>query len=133
MIRVSMNFNEKDFEKLNKLGIECLILCGSQAQKVVKNKSDYDFLVLGPKNQKTYDILYDMLSEKINKLTDIDIVFESAAPMEFKQHAAKYGIVLYEKRSSVFADFKQKVMIEYSDFAPYRAIFSNATLARIQP
>jgi len=61
------------------------------------------------------------------------IVFESAAPMEFKQHAAKYGIVLYEKSSSVFADFKQKVMIEYSDFAPYRAIFSNATLARIQP
>jgi len=71
-----MNLNEKDFEKLNKLGIECLILCGSQAQKVVNNKSDYDFLVLGPKNQKTYDILYDMLSEKINKLTDIDIVFE---------------------------------------------------------
>lgn len=118
---------------LKSLNIRVLILFGSQAQGIANNKSDYDFFVIGPKSEKTYDILYDILSEQIKKLVDIDIVFEADAPMELKNHVSKYGKVLYENDKNIFANFREKTMIEYSDFAPLRSIFSNATLARINP
>lgn len=131
MITTTMELNTKEKNKIRELGINALILCGSRAQNIASVNSDYDFLVIGPTGKKIYDALYDLLSENINKLIDIDIVFESEAPLEFKNHAIKYGVVLYEKSPSVFANFKQKLMIEYADFAPHRAIFSNATLSRI--
>lgn len=34
-------------------------------------------------------------------------------------------------KDNVFADFRQRTMLEYADFAPLRSIFSNATLSRI--
>lgn len=126
---MKLDANEKKI--LNNLGISALVLFGSQAQGSANEASDYDFFVIGQKKQKTYDALYEMLSEKINKLTDIDIVFDESAPMELKNHVSKYGKVLFQKDDATFPDFRQKVMMEYSDFAPLRTMFSNATLARI--
>lgn len=127
-----MRLNQKDLIKLENTGISALILFGSQAQGAAGESSDYDFLVIGPFTKEIYDKLYDLLSEKINKLTDIDIVFESDAPMELKSHIVKYGQVLFEKKANTFANFKEKVIIEYADFAYLRKIFQEATLARIQ-
>lgn len=128
-----LNFNNLDQKTLKALNLDALILFGSRAQGAAGKTSDYDFLVIGRKDTKTYDAIYNLLAEKIQELTDIDIVFEADAPMELKNHAVKYGQALYQKDASVFPDFKQKVMLESADFAPYRAIFSNATLARINP
>jgi len=126
-----MKFNEHQIKILDSSGIKALVLFGSQAQGIAGRTSDFDFLVLGPKSAKVYDALYDLLSEKINKLTNIDIVFESEAPMELKSHAVKYGLVLYEKKSNIFANFKEHVIIDYADFAYLRRIFQEATLSRI--
>lgn len=126
-----MEFNIEEINLLQELNVEAVILFGSQAQGVANENSDYDFLVIGKKENETYNKLYDLLSAKINKLIDIDIVFEDNAPLELKNHVVKYGKVLYEKNSSVFADFKEKTITEYSDFAPLRRIFQSATLARI--
>ena len=76
-----MKLNEKDKLILKNLGIKVLVLCGSRATNTANEKSDYDFLIIGPKNENTYDTIYDMLSKTINKLTDIDIVFEMQAPL----------------------------------------------------
>ena len=127
-----MQLTEKDKAILNNLGIQALILCGSRAQNLAGKDSDYDFLVLGKKSAEIYDALYDILSEKINSLTDMDIVFEVNAPLEFKQHVCRYGKILFEKHPNIFADFRQKTMLELSDFSYYRSIFSNATLSRIK-
>lgn len=117
---------------LKSLKIGALVLFGSQIQGIANEASDYDFYVIGPKSTKIYNALYDLLSGKIGKLADIDIVFDEDAPMELKNHVSKYGEVLYQKNASVFVDFKQSVMINYADFAPYRKIFSDAILARIK-
>lgn len=117
--------------KLSSLGVNALILFGSQAQGLANSMSDYDLFVIGPKDQKVYDSVYELVSEKINKPVDIDIVFEETSPMELQNHVAKYGKVLYQKNESIFANFKQRVMLSYSDFSVHRAIYSNATLARI--
>lgn len=126
-------FSPTEQKLLQNSGVDGLILFGSQAQGAAGSVSDFDILVIGKKTDKAYDLIYDLLAEKINRLTDIDIVFNAEAPLELKHHAIKYGQVLYQKHPAVFADFKQQTILELADFAPYRAIFQQATLARINP
>ena len=103
-----------------------LILFGSQAQKIANPDSDVDILVFGPNTKSAYDTIYDLLSAKINRLTDIDIVFAQTAPMELLNHASQYGQVIFAQNSQDFARFRQHVMLTYSDFAPYRHIFQQS-------
>jgi len=126
-----MDFTKTDLKKLEKLEIDALILFGSQAQQISRDSSDYDFFVIGKKNKETYDELYDLLTDKINRLVNIDIVFNSSAPMELKYHIIKYGQILFQKNDRIFANFKQTVMTVYQDFAPYRELYQKTTLARI--
>lgn len=126
-----MKLDVNDFKLLSNLNISALILFGSQAQGLQNEQSDYDFFVIGKKDNITYDAILNLLSKKINKLVDIDIVFDSEATMELKNHVIQYGKVLYQKNESVFFNFKEQVMTIYQDFAPYRQLFQSATLARI--
>lgn len=126
-----MNLDENDLKLLSGLNIDALILFGSQAQGLQNEQSDYDFFVIGKKDNNIYDVLLNILSKKINKLVDIDIVFDSDATMELKNHVIQYGKVLYQKSESVFPNFKEQVMTIYQDFAPYRQLFQQATLGRI--
>lgn len=117
------------------LGIEGVLLFGSQAQKIAQDSSDYDIGVLtGPEmvnRKKCYDRLYELFSEKIHQLVDIDIVFLRRAPLELQHHAAKYGVVLYQKKSNTISRFREDVMRQYADFAPVRRQFQQGTFARI--
>ena len=90
---------------------------------------EFDLHYTGEKS--VYDKLYDLLSKKINKLVNIDIVFLESAPMELQTHVAKYGRVLYQTSLHVFPDYRERVMRKYTDFAPLRKIFQKATLERI--
>lgn len=125
---------------LKNAGVEALILFGSHAQGKAGPMSDYDFGVLlqNPKNyhnpkkrKEVYDILYNLLSSKIKKLVDIDIVFLPTAPMELQSHVSKYGIPIYEHNTRAFVRFREHVMKLYSDFAPIRNMFHSAILSRI--
>jgi len=116
---------------LNRLGIRAVILFGSQALGISHPNSDYDIAIIGSKTPKAYDYLYDLLSQKINQLVNIDLVFLSDAPMELKNHVARHGQVLYQSNPTEFANFKEKTMTQSADFAPLQAIFSTATLSRI--
>ena len=125
---------------LESIGIEALILFGSRAQGLEGPLSDFDFGILlsdrkmrfSPQKRKNiYDALYDLLSAKINRLVDIDIVFLEDASMELQSHAAKYGIPLYERNPNSFARFRERVMDCYADFAPLREMFTHAILSRI--
>lgn len=124
------DFSLAEKSLLAEAGVSALVLFGSRAQGLARLESDYDVAVIGGQPE-IYDQLYDLLSKKINRLVNIDIVFLSNAPLELKSHVAAYGRVLYEQSPKEFADFRQEVMIESSDFSPLRAIFSAATLARI--
>lgn len=120
-----------EIDKIAKLGIDTLVLFGSQAQNNANINSDYDFFVIGKKSNEIYDSLFEILSNRINKITDIDIVFDEESPMELKNHVIKYGEVLYQKSDNIFANFKAQTMTIYQDFAPYRQEFQNAILNRI--
>lgn len=126
---ISLSVTEQDL--LKNSGISGLILFGSQAQGIGRPDSDYDVLVLGKNTDRNYDLVYDLLSAKINKLVDIDIVFAGNAPLELISHTVKYGKILYQAKPSVFADFKARMILAAADFAPYRRLFQQATLSRI--
>ena len=126
-------FSPSEQAQLSSLGIQAAILFGSHAVGNTHPQSDYDIAVIGPKSEVSYDTLYDLLSRKIQKLVNIDIVFLHTAPMDLRMHVARHGLPIYQPSPAVFADFKQQTMAKYADFAPLRAIFSNATLSRISP
>src|SRR3989344_1290263 len=136
---MALEFNTDEKSSLKALPVAALLLFGSHAQNVASEWSDYDIAVLVKSNlskqqrKQIYDKVYDLVSKKINRLVDIDIVFLPEAPMELQNHVAKYGKVLYEQNAQVFPRFRESVMRNYADFAPLRQIFQNATLARITP
>lgn len=135
-----MVLTAEEKNRLVSLGVEALILFGSRAQGVARVNSDYDFGVLlkdkraarsHERRVEMYDALYDLLSRVINQLVNIDIVFLDDAPAELQSHVTKYGIPLYEANKKAFLDFKERVMLLCSDFAPYKNIFHGAILSRI--
>lgn len=127
-------FTKKEEEFLKTVGVAAVVLFGSQAQGLARVESDYDLAVItsaGVDETTIYDTLYEIVSAKIDKLVNIDIVFLSDAPLELKNHVAKYGRILYQADLQTFLRFKESVMEEYCDFAPLRREFQRATLARI--
>ena len=126
-----INISSLDGELLQKIGVKALVLFGSQARGLARSDSDFDFGVMAADSKETYDQLYNFLSAKINKLVNIDIVFLNKAPLELAAHTAKYGQLLYEEKSGIYADFCQKTMINCADFSYYRHMFQQATLDRI--
>ncbi len=125
------DFSDQERGRLVQAGVRMLVIFGSQAQGLTLANSDVDVLAFGSDNKQVYDAVYELMSKKIDRLTDIDIVFAGRAPMELLNHASKYGQVIYAQRPADFADFRQRVMLLYSDFAPYRKQFQQATLERI--
>ena len=134
-------FSEKELKDCATQGIAALILFGSRAQGTANEVSDIDIGVL-VKNQKTlmetkarseiYDTVYALLEEKMNERTTIDIVFLDDAPAELRAHVMKYGRVLAELAPGAFTNFREKVMQEYADFAPLRAMFHRAIQERMK-
>lgn len=132
--------NEQEKKALQNLGVEALILFGSRAMGNARPHSDYDFGVLlhnpgdnvrPERHREIYNDLYDLLSSKINKIVNIDIVFLENAPAELQMHAAKQGIAIFEPHPAAFARFKERIMLFSADFAPLREIFHRAILKRI--
>ena len=113
---------------------------GSRAQGLARIGSDYDFgvllknknvLKLYEQRKNIYNNIYNLLSENINQLVNIDIVFLEDAPAELQVHAVKYGIPIYEINKKVFNNFKEHTMLLYADFESYRKLFQQAILSRI--
>lgn len=135
-----MQLSEVQINILKSIGIDGLIVFGSRSQGVSRPTSDFDFgLLLKDKRRlfdiearkKIYDQVYEVLSNYLNQLVNIDIVFLEDTTYELRAHVMKYGQVIFESRPGIFADFKDQVMSVYSDMAPLRLIFQRETLARI--
>ena len=131
--------DEGDCKTLNALGVELVVLFGSQAQNTATAGSDFDLGVFlsrasfQEQKKGLYDALYDLFAAKINRLVDIDIVFLEQAPLELLGHVLKHGVALYERTPQSFARFREAVMNRYADFAPLLSVFQSAILARIAP
>lgn len=134
--------NEIQLDKdiMVKLGIQTVFLFGSHAQKTDNPLSDYDFgIILNDKSvlknrilrNKIYDTFYDIVSSKIKKLIDIDIVFLDEMPLQLKYHVVKDGIIIYSDNLNKAGNFKEQIILQHADFAPLRNEFHESILARI--
>lgn len=145
---VVFKLTETEKERLERLGVEALVLFGSHAEGLAKLTSDVDIAVFVEdtsvflqdnykKKTELYNALYDILSSLVGRtvkhLCNIDIVFmqDKRVNLQLKFHVSKHGVVLFEKNSRCFLDFKEHVMERYADFAPLRHIFNKGILAQI--
>ncbi len=131
LVTTQLAFTPEEQREFLQLGIKAVILFGSRAQGISRPTSDYDIFIIGRRSPEAYDFLYNLLSGKIQQLVNIDIVFQSTAPMELQNHVAQYGQPLFQENPMIFADFKSYVMETYADFEPLRRVFQQATLERI--
>lgn len=134
-----INFNFPD-KRLEKLGVSTVYLFGSQAADAAKNYSDFDFGILlknykilfdFEERKKIYNELYDIFSGKIKRLVNIDIVFLQDVYLQLQYHAISRGKIIYEADPKFSADYKERVIEKYADFAPIRKEFHQAILERI--
>lgn len=137
---MDITFSEEEKQALEKLGVTVVVLFGSRAQGLEREKSDVDIGVLmrnagtfssAQKRREIYDAVYEMISEHLKQIVNIDIVFLDDAPGELTAHVMKHGQPIFEAHSSAFADFREKVMVMYSDFEYLRNIFHQGILSRI--
>jgi len=129
-----------DRNSMKKLGVQTVFLFGSHAQKTDTPLSDYDFgILLTDKSvlkkrilrNKIYDNFYDIISSKIKKLVDIDIVFLDEMPLQLKYHVVKDGIIIYSDNLRITGNFKEETILQHADFAPLRNEFHESIMARI--
>lgn len=140
MATSKFHFRDAEVSIFKGLGVSAIVLFGSRALGLAGETSDYDFGVLlngkGLQKLKTergelFDALHDIFSSHIKRLINIDVVFLQTAPGELQVHATNKGQVLYEEKPGAFTDFRERVMLEYADFAPLREIFHQGILSRI--
>jgi predicted nucleotidyltransferase len=141
MNEVDIKLNEEALKALDDSPVTAMVIFGSHALGLSHEGSDYDIGILvkdsnlledASQRKELYDKLYDILDDSIGKLVDIDIVFLDRAPGELQAHVMKHGKVLYEKNASAFANFRERTMLEYADFEPYREMFQNVILEKIR-
>ena len=120
--------------------INLVILFGSRAVGTASEKSDYDIGILlknpgliydRTARTELYDAIYDLLSVRVGAPVNIDIVFLHQAPLDLQSHVMKHGQLLYEYQQGTFANYREQVMENVSDFAPHRSLFEHSIIARI--
>lgn len=125
---------------MQQLGVAGVFLFGSQATGTATAVSDFDFgiLLTNPNDlydyrlkQRIYSGIYDLLSNQIQRLCDIDIVFLQIADLQLQFHVVNTGQLLYAGNQHIVSNFLERTIDHYADFAPLRHEFHQAILARI--
>lgn len=126
-----MKLNEK---LLKNLGVGLVLLFGSRIIGGVHPGSDIDvgIVFFDKKIQKgkpveVYGSLYEEFSKSSKKET-IDIVYLEETPLSLQYKAINDGVILYEKSPIFFADYKEKILLNYFDFKFFEDIFNSAFL-----
>lgn len=135
-----MKINKKiqlDKKIIEAQDVDVALVFGSRVSGLVHPKSDIDIGIVFFKNKKkqqkpveVYGCLYEEFCKKF-QAKNIDIVYLEDAPLSLQFQAINDGIVLYEKSSSSFADYKEKVMKKYFDFKFIEDIFNQAIIKTI--
>lgn len=129
----------KNFSKIKldrnlfkQLGVELVIVFGSQITGNAHSKSDVDIGIVfnnAQKRKKDPVEVYGSLHEdftKVFKLRHIDIVYLTEVSLALQYKAIRDGVVLYESNQSSFADYKENVLKKYFDFKYVEDIFNEA-------
>lgn len=138
IVNKNLTLNENERKVLKKLGVAVVYLFGSRAQGISRKGSDYDFGILlsDPQvikkgTQKIYQALYDIFSDVVSELANIDIIFLDRASLQLCYHVVQYGRVIFETDQLIRARFRERVIREHADFETHRKLFESTILKRI--
>lgn len=128
---VSILLNNK---LLKEQGIGLALVFGSYVTGLKHPGSDIDIGVvffdkskLKKDSAEVYGSLYEEFTKAFHS-EKIDIVYLEEAPLAIQHRAVNDGIVLYAQSPSFFADYKEKVIMDYLDFRFIENMFNQAIL-----
>lgn len=75
--------------------------------------------------------LYKLLRKEQLKI-EVDVVVLNNAPVILRHEVLKYGKLLYQRDEAIRIEFEAKSEIEFYDFQPYRRLFWEALVKRIE-
>jgi len=136
---VDMNLNLPP-NTMKDLGVAGVYLFGSHAQGTASPTSDVDIGIIlsDPRvladtlsKNRIYNEIYDSIAPQLGKPMNIDIVFLQLADNQLCFHVVRDGKLLYFDNAKEVSDFVSRTIDAYLDFAPHRAEFHRAILARV--
>ena len=127
--RMSLLISEKQQEALKDLGVQLVVMFGSQALGRARPGSDVDIGVLFDYSivakPRRYGEVYALLQSAVGDARlDLIVLNDAAYTVQYK--AALEGKPLFEATHSSYADFRESAMIHYFDFQPLLRIHSQA-------
>lgn len=125
---------KKEKTALNALGVGLVLVFGSEITGKRHPGSNVDvgvvFHDLKRKNEdpvEVYGELYEIFSN-LFPVKPLDIVYLQESPLHLQFRAISGGKVLYRESLSFEADYRERVMLLYFDFAPVEQVFQRAMI-----
>lgn len=116
-------------------GVELLYLFGSQARGEALPMSDVDFAVLFAREVPASDhakrqelLIVELMG--ILRRDDVDVVLLDRASALMRHRAATEGLVVFEARPSLHAEFLVRALREYDDTRSLREALAESLRAR---
>lgn len=119
-----MGFSVDKFKEVAKKiaeerGLSLVLLFGSQARGKTHRGSDFDFGVLGERRFSPLEIADLVFSfSQAFKLSNVEIADLKSAPPLLMKEMFKDGLLLYEKESLLFLNFKIYAVRRYTESKP---------------
>jgi uncharacterized protein len=84
------------------------------------------FLNNAKKSLKTYEELFDIFTLFLKNTDKLDLVFLQQTPLSLQKEVITEGLLVYANSVKEVLDFKEKVLIKFSDLNPlYKKFYQN--------
>jgi predicted nucleotidyltransferase len=110
--------------------VRLAVVFGSAARSTPTRRSDLDIGVLGVPGARLAALAV-RLSRTAGR--EVDLIALETAPPLLRVEIARDGILLLERVSGVWSDFRARAMVDWWDWAPFARRFGAAAMARLGP
>ncbi|MPZ16925.1 MAG: hypothetical protein GEV06_03250 [Luteitalea sp.] len=111
-------------------GVRLAVLFGSAARRTAGLASDLDVGILLDRKTEPTSLLAVTLERAVGR--PVDVIWLDAAPPLLRFEIARDGVVLVERSSHTWADFRAHAMIDWWDWAPTARMMHKVMAARLK-
>ena len=111
-------------------GVALAVVFGSMARPGSPNARDLDIAVLTDADLELPPLLGVAIERAARRV--VDLVHLNTAPPLLRFEIARDGVVVFERRSHTWADFRRRAMVDWWDWAPLARRMHGAAAASLR-